>query len=941
MTGGAICFAVSQTFAFSTNSAIAQITPDGTLPNNSSVKLEGNTFNITGGTQAGSNLFHSFQEFSIPTGGTAFFYNAGDIQNIISRVTGGSVSNIDGLIRASGTANLFLINPSGIIFGPNASLNIGGSFVATTANAIQFGNQGFFSATNPNTPALLTVNPSAFLFNQIAAAPIQNNSVALTEVESSGLYIRGLRVPDGRSLLLVGGNIQMDGGELNAFGGRVELGGVSGAGTVGLNIDSNSLSLNFPDASERASVSLGDKSRVDVRADSGGSIAIHARNIDISGGSGLLAGIADGLGATTAVAGDITLDATETVQINNSSISNYVEKQAVGNGGNITVKGKTLEMSNGAQLITGTLGRGDAGSVSIQAFDSVSLTGEQTAIYSSVGSSYTSAFGNSGSIKLQARSLSLTNGAKFIASTFSHGDGGNIFVRVDDSVSIEGNSLLFEPPWSATQAPLTVVRYLRSPAIPFLNLTEKNTSSGIFSTVESGAKGNAGQIEIQARLLRLTQGAQVQSLTRGEGKAGNIRVNSNLVHLSGVAPSTYIPSTYIPYFSPYFSTYLGGFSSGLITSAEEGARGQGGNIELTADTLRLSDGAVLSARTRSHFRGGDVIVNANNLEITSGAQILTSAYSSGQAGNITVNTTDVNISGSDPTYKTRLEQFNEAIVDNDGSDSGLFASVRGKATANAGNIAVNSRIIRLDNRGTIKTGTTLGEGGDITLNVRDILLLRNNSSITATAGTAQQPGDGGNITINAPEGFIVAVPGENSDITANAFTGIGGNVTINASGIFGTQFREKENPQTSDITASSQFGQDGTVELNTPDIDPTQGLINLPTEPVEPQVASGCTALSSQNQSRFVVTGRGGLPLNPREAFNSDTVRVDWVTLNPSSDNRRSQTVTKPALPTPAPIVEATGWVINAKGEVFLTASAPTGTPHSSWQRPTTCAAPK
>jgi hypothetical protein len=123
-------------------------------------------------------------------------------------------------------------------------------------------------------------------------------------------------------------------------------------------------------------------------------------------------------------------------------------------------------------------------------------------------------------------------------------------------------------------------------------------------------------------------------------------------------------------------------------------------------------------------------------------------------------------------------------------------------------------------------------------------------------------------------------------------------------------------------------------------IDPNTGLINLPAEPVQPQVASGCTAGTGQNQSKFVVTGRGGLPLNPREAFNNnDTVRVDWVTLSPNSDNR-NQTVTT-TIPTPAPIVEATGWVINAKGEVFLTASAPTGTPHSSWQRPTTCGALK
>ncbi|WP_413201396.1 filamentous hemagglutinin N-terminal domain-containing protein, partial [Nostoc piscinale] len=113
----------------------AQVTPDGTL--NTAVSGS-NHYSITNGTRVGNNLFHSFSQFSIPTGSSASFDNATDIQNIFSRVTGGNLSNIDGRVSANGNANLFLLNPAGMIFGKNASLNIGGSFIGTTANSIKF-----------------------------------------------------------------------------------------------------------------------------------------------------------------------------------------------------------------------------------------------------------------------------------------------------------------------------------------------------------------------------------------------------------------------------------------------------------------------------------------------------------------------------------------------------------------------------------------------------------------------------------------------------------------------------------------------------------------------------------------------------------------------------------------------------------------------------------
>ncbi|MBR8840996.1 MAG: S-layer family protein, partial [Stigonema ocellatum SAG 48.90 = DSM 106950] len=140
------------------------------------------------------------------------------------------------------------------------------------------------------------------------------------------------------------------------------------------------------------------------------------------------------------------------------------------------------------------------------------------------------------------------------------------------------------------------------------------------------------------------------------------------------------------------------------------------------------------------------------------------------------------------------------------------------------------------------------------------------SLISTSAGTANAGGNGGNITINSPNGFIVAFPDESSHITANAYTGIGGRVQINATGVYGIQFRDKQNPQTSDITASSEFGSAGTVQLNIPNNDPTQGLSTLSGElvNVENLIANSCIARTKQKQGgTFFITGADGFPNRP------------------------------------------------------------------------------
>ncbi|KYC43104.1 hypothetical protein WA1_13460 [Scytonema hofmannii PCC 7110] len=916
VSGFSICCSLG---AGSTDAQETQIIPDGTLPKNSIVVPQGNIHTVTVGTEAGKNLFHSFRQFNIKAGDKVDFISPNtNIENILVRVTGGNRSEIMGSLATTGGSNpnLFLINPSGIVFRPKASLNVGGSFVATTANAIAFGNQGFFSASLPNNPALLTVQPSAILFNQIAAqSSIINQSTA------------GLKVPQGESLLLLGGNVNLNRGILEAEGGNVELAGVASNGTVGL-VENKNLHFIVPDNLERADVSLTDDAK--VLAQNGGSIAIAARNLNLQRSS-----ITASVNSVSTQPGNISLDATGKMAIARSFIWNEVgdptsffkpSSQAVGNTGGIYLKTGSLSLSDSTNLSTNTYGQGSTAGVFVQARESVSIA-DNSSITSDVDRL---AVGSTGGIDIKAESLSLNNRAKLSANIYGQGDTVGVFVRVSNFESIAksfiqakagiaasnkagdiniqtGNISLTNGSSLETD---TVGQTMAGNVIIEARNTASFDNSFIFS--DTFGAGDGGTINIKAKTLFLTNGAEILSRTLAKGKGGNIQIHaSESVIISGVNP------------------VAGNLISGLIASSEGEAGGQGGDISVTAPILQVSKGAVLSARTTGAGFGGNIKVNTNTLDLTGGGQFVTSSFSSGNAGNITVNATDtVTISGSDPTLITRLEKFGLKLIDNDGSNSGFFSRIQGNQVANAGNIEVTASKLRLSNQGTITTETKFGEGGNITLKTQSILL-SNNSSITATAGTDNTGGNGGNINIDTK--FLVSLG--NSDITANAFTGRGGNIRLYTQGLF--------LDRDTDITASSKFGIDGFVEINQPDTDPSSGLVALSTNLVDAsqQITTSCNSAGNPTNSSFVVTERGGMASSPFQPLIADALQVDWIT--PQSEpqtnsfssvvSRRLDALRIAKFTLPETIVEATGWVKSSNGEVSLVAHTPKTTPRSSW----------
>ncbi len=902
--------------------------------------------------------------------------------------------------------------------------------MASTASAFVFEGGLEFSATNPQAPPLLTTNiPIGLQFRENAPSSIT--------VDQSILNVKS-----GQTLALVGGNVGVEGGDLGflqASGGRVELAGVAGPGTVGLNVNDNELRLSFPVGLALSDVSLTNYALVDVRGGGGGSIAINAQNLNLAGGSGLLAGIGSGLGSVGAQAGDITLNATGAITVAESRIFNLLESMAVGNGGNINITAESLSLEN-TELAAVNLGRGNAGSILVQTHGSVSLSNDSL-IFNSVEPG---AEGNTGGINIRAGSVLFTDGSSIQANTYGQGNSGNVIIQARDisfdgvdndgfssgivstvqptgvgkaadiqivsrSLSLTNGALvLSNTRGSGNASNVTVL----SDGISIDGMGSNQENSGIYTTVAAGI-GHGGDISITTGSLSMTNGGELNTSTYAQGDAGNLTIIANNIFIDGVDSNGFTSgpgstvgfggigkggnlkvttgsllitnggnldaSTYGQgdagniYVDADSITLSGvnstGLASGLFTFAYTEANGKGGDITVNTNTMRVQNGAVVNAKTLISREGGNVIINAHTFEAANGGEVITSTGGQGKAGNITINAADrVTLSGSDPTYFDRLAKFGVNVVDNVSPASGLFANTSENSTGKGGSISITTGqlviqdgaqvtassqgtgdagdivnitadSLKLDN-GFINTTSRSGQGGNIEqVKVQDLLLMRNGSRISTSAGTNQTGGgDGGNMNINAQ--FIVAVPKEDSDIQANAYTGKGGQIQITTSGIFGFQFPPKDTPL-SDITASSQFGVQGVININTPGIDPSRGLVALPQTVVDPAALVAQNPCVRGKASAFVVTGRGGLPANPSNALSSDTTHVGLVEPASSPHHSSNRVTSQPQNSSADRIVPAMGWAFNDQGQVVLIADNPTNTfPQRPLANPATCNVP-
>jgi filamentous hemagglutinin family protein len=742
--------AIASAILLYTNHAVAQITPDTSLPNNTQVNTVDITTNITGGTQAGTNLFHSFKDFSVLKGNAAFFQNTADIQNIISRVTGGSISNIDGLIRANGTANLFLINPNGIVFGSNARLDIGGSFIGSTANSLKFADGTEFRANPDQTSPLLTIsvpmglqfgsNPGAIALQGMGHEyDYQSDIVDRINADERGLLLdtknAGLEVLEGKTLALVGGNIFLEGAILKAPAGRVEIAAVGSNSSVSL----NQVSTGWKVSGDRTATSFADiqvasQSWIGTTGVGGGEIVLTGKDIRFASESILRADTTGNKnGGGISIVGD-------SIEINKSNLGSYTFN--LGNGGSIQLDAKIIKFENNGGVFTETqspeLRAGKAGDITFKA-DSIVIQNQGGAESNSFGA------GNSGQINVNANSLRLENRVGFGADAFGRGNSGDITITVGEFVaSISGIGTTVRGSGNTGKVNITANSLKLSNAGIGSSTTENSTGNagGIILNIanlmtlrdasinaKSDGTGNGGKISINAKTLQIER-SEVVSNTTNTGKAGEIDINADKLLLE---------------------------SAGIITDTQSAGKGGDININLK-DLFVIQNGGGVSASASSTGDAGSINISAGNFQVEEGG-IITDTQNTGKGGDININVKD-------------LFMLQKSAVD-----------ARSSGTGGGGRINISAGNFQIEGAAIISETQSTGKGGDININVKDLFFIQESSTNTTVTASTLANGNAGEITLFADQ------------ISLNGVVSISSNVGYTSAPIVNLSFDEQNKPK--------------------------------------------------------------------------------------------------------------------------------------------------
>jgi filamentous hemagglutinin family protein len=620
----ASCFLI-----FEENHVLAEIEADGTLGSESSILIQGVEVKgaignrIDGGAIRAANLFHSFSEFSIGDGQRVYFSNPTGIENILTRVTGNNPSNILGTLGVLGNANLFFINPNGILFGKNARLDIGGSFLVSTADSLVFDNALVFSAKNPKGVPLLAINvPLGLQFGPLPGT-IFNRSIA-TDTTSKTV---GLQVPLGKTLALVGGDITFEGGYLTAETGRIELGSVAGNSFVNITPNVDGWALNYSDLTNFRDINLSQGARASIAGNGGNAIQVQARNLFLSTDAQL-----DANTTGSAKGGNLTVNTSESVELIGRLADSMFTTGLIartggaGNAGNIKITTQRLKVKDTANISTSTFDAGNAGNITINASESVEVSGSNDTASSLGADAQPNSTGNAGNLTITTGKLIVRDGGQVGSSTFGSGNGGNLTVIADDSVEVSGVN----------------------PSDVF--------SSVLTTQSDQTATGFGGNLKIQTQSLVIKDGGFVSASNRGQGQGGKLEIiATKSVVVTGVS------------FLVDYPTYLqidglgkGGAGDLIITTplllVDDRARisvssisGQGGNIIINAGTVLLNHNAVIESDADpsanafpkpditidSTANGGNTTINADNLVLANNSSISANAVK-GQGGKIDI-----------------------------------------------------------------------------------------------------------------------------------------------------------------------------------------------------------------------------------------------------------------------------------------------------------------